>query len=89
MKLLRRTCLRFSRVPEEFLYLQQTLEDSQGKAWPMTGILDGAGYRTGWLQRFGYVTLHSLEDSAYLRSGEVVAATSFTAGTVPRTDKPV
>lgn len=21
-----------------FLYLQQTLEDSQGKAWPMTGI---------------------------------------------------
>ena len=60
-----------------FLYLQQTLEDSQGKAWPMTGILDGAGYRTGWLQRFGYVTLHSLEDSAYLRSGEVVAAHEF------------
>ena len=60
-----------------FLYLQQTLEDSQGKVWPMAGILDGAGYRTGRLQRFGYVTLHSLEDSAYLRSGETVAAHEF------------
>lgn len=60
-----------------FLYLQQTLEDSQGKAWPMAGILEGAGYRTGQLQRFGYVTLHSQEDSAYLRSGETVAAHEF------------
>lgn len=60
-----------------FLYLQQTLEDPQGKVWPMAGILDGAGYRTGRLQRFGYVTLHSLEDSAYLRFDETVAAHEF------------
>lgn len=60
-----------------FLYLQQSLEDAEGRPWPMAGILEGRGYRTGRLQRFGYVTLHPKEDSTYLRAGERLAAHEF------------
>lgn len=60
-----------------FLLLQQTLEDPQGRAWPMAGILEGTGYRTGRLQRFGYVTLRPKEDGPYLRAGETLAAHEF------------
>lgn len=60
-----------------FLYLQQSLEDPEGRPWPMAGILEGRGYPTGRLQRFGYVTLHPREDSTYLRTGESLAAHEF------------
>ena len=60
-----------------FLYLQQSLENAQGTPWPMTGILEGRGYQTGRLQRFGYVTLHPKENSTYLRTGEALAAHEF------------
>lgn len=40
-----------------FLYLQQSLEDMEGKEWPMAGVLGGKGYYTGKLSRFGYLTL--------------------------------
>ena len=60
-----------------FLYLQSTLEDGEGVSWPMAGVLDGAGFKTPRLQRFGYVTLTAREDSPYLRKGETVAAHEF------------
>lgn len=60
-----------------FLYLQQSLEDPEGTAWPMVGVLEGSGFRTGRLQRFGYVTLSPREGSAYLRTGETLAAHEF------------
>lgn len=60
-----------------FLYLQQSLEDSEGRPWPMAGILEGRGYRTGRLQRFGYVTLRPHGDGPYLRAGETLAAHEF------------
>ena len=53
-----------------FLYLQETLEDEQGKIWPMAGALPGAGYRTDRLQRFGYKNLTAEQDSLLLRAGE-------------------
>lgn len=40
-----------------FMYLHDTMEDMEGKAYPMVGILPGEAYRTGHLNRFGYVTL--------------------------------
>lgn len=40
-----------------FLYLQQSLEDMEGRAWPMVGFLEGRGYFLGKLSRFGYLTL--------------------------------
>lgn len=60
-----------------FLYLQQSLEDPEGTPWPMGGVLEGSGFQTGRLQRFGYVTLSPREDSAYLRTGETLAAHEF------------
>lgn len=53
-----------------FLYLQQTLEDEQGTAWPMTGALEGAGFRTQRLQRFGYGELTAQGDSMLFQAGE-------------------
>lgn len=38
-----------------FLYLQRTLEDEAKNAYAMCGVLDGAGYKTEHLQRFGYI----------------------------------
>lgn len=60
-----------------FLYLQETLEDEQGKTWPMAGVLPGAGYRTGHLQRFGYKKLNAEGDSLLFRKGETVPAHEF------------
>lgn len=60
-----------------FLYLQQSLEDPNGTSWPMAGVLEGSGFQNGRLQRFGYVTLSPKENSAYLRTGETLAAHEF------------
>ena len=40
-----------------FLYLGKSLADAEGNVYEMVGFLDGAGYRTERLQRFGYVEL--------------------------------
>ena len=60
-----------------FLYLQKTLEDGEGHPWTMAGVLEGAGFKTEKLQRFGYVTLTAQADSPYLRRGETIAAHEF------------
>ena len=60
-----------------FLYLQQTLEDDRGRAWPMTGVLSGAGFRTDRLQRFGYKELTAETDSLLFRAGEKIPAHEF------------
>lgn len=60
-----------------FLYLQKSLEDEQGKAWPMAGALEGAGYRTQRLQRFGYGELTAQSDSLLFSAGERVPFHEF------------
>ena len=60
-----------------FLYLQRTLEDEQGRPWPMVGGLPGAGIKTSRLQRFGYLTLAAEEDSLLFRAGERIPAHEF------------
>ena len=60
-----------------FLYLQQTLEDEHKTPWPMAGVLAGAGFQTGRLQRFGYLTLAANAGSLLLRPGETVPAHEF------------
>lgn len=40
-----------------FLYLHQELEASDGVFYPMAGVIDGTGYRTKRLSRFGYISL--------------------------------
>lgn len=40
-----------------FLYLGKSLADAEGNVYEMVGFLDGSGFRTERLQRFGYVEL--------------------------------
>lgn len=60
-----------------FLYLQESLEGTDGKTYPMCGALPGKGYRTGTLRRFGYLTLEAKEDSLLFRAGETIPAHEF------------
>ena len=60
-----------------FLYLQESLEDPEGTAWPMCGALPGCGYKTGRLQRFGYLKLKAEADSLLFRAGEQIPVHEF------------
>lgn len=40
-----------------FMYLHQTMEDMDGRAWPMAGVIPGRVWKTPRLTRFGYITL--------------------------------
>ena len=60
-----------------FLYLGQSLEDTEGKSWPMVGVLPGAGVRAGRLVRFGYAVLTAKRDSMLFRAGENLPVHEF------------
>lgn len=45
-----------------FLYLHRELEGSDGKDYPMAGVIDGRAYRTEKLGRFGYITLEAKKE---------------------------
>ena len=60
-----------------FLYLQESMENEQGRSHPMCGVLGGRGYRTERLQRFGYVNLIAEQDSLLFRQGETIPAHEF------------
>lgn len=60
-----------------FLYLQESLEDSEGCMHPMAGILPGKGYKTSRLQRFGYITLTAQKDNLLCSAGESIPAHEF------------
>lgn len=60
-----------------FLYLQQSLEDENGEAFPMCGALPGRAYKTEHLQRFGYQWISAEEDSLLFRRGERIPAHEF------------
>lgn len=40
-----------------FMYLHDTMEDNDGKEYPVVGIIDGKAYKTNKLGRFGYIEL--------------------------------
>ena len=48
-----------------FLYLGKSLADAEGNVYEMVGFLDGAGFRTERLQRFGYVELAPQEAGVF------------------------
>lgn len=60
-----------------FLYLGQTLEDTEGRAWPMAAVLPGQGIRTSRLVRFGYAELTAKQDSLLFYAGQTVPIHAF------------
>lgn len=59
-----------------FLYLHETLEDTQGKIWPMAGVFSEQAQKTARLGRFGYVTLEMMCDG-FLKKGSRIRAHEF------------
>lgn len=49
-----------------FLYLHRQLEAKDGTVHPMVGIIEGSGYRTDRLSRFGYLSLIAKREDACL-----------------------
>jgi cobyrinic acid a,c-diamide synthase len=39
------------------MYLHESMEDMEGRAWPMVGTISGRVWKTPRLTRFGYITL--------------------------------
>ena len=60
-----------------FLYLGQALEGTDGKAYPMAGVLPGSGHNTGRLVRFGYAAMTAKADSMLFRAGEALPIHEF------------
>lgn len=60
-----------------FLYLGQTLQDADGKVYPMAGVLPGHGFRVGKLVRFGYAKLTARADSLLFAAGETMPVHEF------------
>ena len=60
-----------------FLYLGRSLEDADGKAWPMADVLPGDGIRVGRLVRFGYAAMTAKADSMLFHAGETLPVHEF------------
>lgn len=60
-----------------FLYLHESLEDEEGRAWPMAGVIPAKGYRTNRLGRFGYIEVQALKDTNYCDKGQRIKAHEF------------
>lgn len=76
-----------------FLYLHEELEDMEGRAWPMAGVIPGKAFYTGKLGRFGYITLS--EGRAFGREIGAIPAHEFhyfdspSCGEAFRAEKPL
>lgn len=60
-----------------FLYLGEALEDAAGGKYPMAGVLEGEGFRTPRLRRFGYVALTARRDNLICPQGGDLRAHEF------------
>ncbi len=60
-----------------FMYLHEEMEDMNGVYYPMCGIIKARTWKTPRLGRFGYITLHAEEDSAFLKKGDTLKAHEF------------
>ncbi len=52
-----------------FMYLHDTMEDMDGRIWPMAGVIHGHVRRTERLTRFGYITLTANEPQIFGEAG--------------------
>lgn len=75
-----------------FMYLHQSMEDMNGTAWPVAGVIEGKAYKTSKLGRFGYIELHSAEEpeaEQVLRGHEFHYFDSTSCGTDFHAKKPL
>ncbi|MDO4453825.1 MAG: cobyrinate a,c-diamide synthase [Eubacteriales bacterium] len=57
-----------------FMYLHETMEDMDGQAWPMAGVIKGRAYRTEKLGRFGYIELEARKEQMFgMEAGKICA----------------
>ena len=59
-----------------FMYLHRFMEDSDGKQWPMVGVIDAEIRNQGKLVRFGYVELKE-KNPTFLAPGKEIKAHEF------------
>lgn len=60
-----------------FLYLHDTVEDTQGIPYKMVGFLKERAYKTTGLRRFGYVTMQAQQDTILGKKGMQFPAHEF------------
>lgn len=60
-----------------FLYLQQSLEGSDGQEYAMAGVIEARAYRTDRLGRFGYIEMEAKQDQLILKKGEKARGHEF------------
>lgn len=60
-----------------FMYLHETLENSEGEQFDMAGLIRGKAFRTEKLQRFGYITMTAGKDNLLARKDDKIKAHEF------------
>lgn len=60
-----------------FLYLHESLTDSDGHTFPMVGVIPSRAYPCGHLKRFGYVRLTAQHSQLLCGKGEHIPAHEF------------
>ena len=60
-----------------FMYLQRTMEDMEGRSWPVAGVLPGHVKKTDRLGRFGYITLTAKTPQIFGEPGAQIRAHEF------------
>ncbi|RDY33126.1 cobyrinate a,c-diamide synthase [Lachnotalea glycerini] len=60
-----------------FMYLHETMEDNEAKAYPMVGAIEGKAYKTNKLGRFGYIELTPNQTDSLLAKHQSVKGHEF------------
>ena len=60
-----------------FLYLQEALQDKEGRKYDMVGALKGTSHMRDKLSHFGYVSVYANADNAYLKETDRVRGHEF------------
>lgn len=60
-----------------YMYLKESIEDAEGRSYPMVGILPGVCKKSEKLVRFGYITMCAGRDNVLGRAGTTLKAHEF------------
>ncbi|MEI3339141.1 MAG: cobyrinate a,c-diamide synthase [Eubacterium sp.] len=69
-----------------FMYLHNSMEDMEGRSWPMVGVIDALVYRTEKLGRFGYIHLTANREQIFGPPEQKSADMNFTILTAQKTE---